>query len=142
MSPVAILRSATRTLAFVVWVAGALAGRAFAVLFSRRARSHAAATRWLQATAEGCRRILHLRVEQHGTFPASGLLVANHLSYLDIVVLAARQPCVFVSKSEVRAWPIFGWCAQLGGTLFVDRGRRGDVSPSRRRNHRPASRAC
>src|SRR6202012_2064216 len=41
---------------------------------------------------------------------------------------AAQRPCVFVSKLEVRDWPIFGACAQLGGTIFIDRTHRGDVS--------------
>jgi 1-acyl-sn-glycerol-3-phosphate acyltransferase len=53
--------------------------------------------------------------------------VCNHLSYLDIVVLAASTPCVFVAKKEVRSWPVFGVCAQLAGSLFVNRERRGEV---------------
>jgi 1-acyl-sn-glycerol-3-phosphate acyltransferase len=55
------------------------------------------------------------------------LLVCNHLSYLDILVLSAITPCTFVSKSEVKRWPVFGWFASLAGTLFVRRDKRSDV---------------
>jgi 1-acyl-sn-glycerol-3-phosphate acyltransferase len=50
--------------------------------------------------------------------------VCNHLSYLDIPVLATLTPSVFVSKREVRSWPVLGWFAQLAGTVFVHRERR------------------
>jgi 1-acyl-sn-glycerol-3-phosphate acyltransferase len=56
--------------------------------------------------------------------PSSGLLVCNHLSYLDIIVLSSIQPCVFVAKCDVAAWPLFGWLARAAGTIFVDRERR------------------
>ena len=50
------------------------------------------------------------------------ILVGNHISYLDIlVVLAAHPQAVFLSKIEVKTWPIIGWGARLAGTLFVDR---------------------
>ncbi|MDF1748030.1 MAG: lysophospholipid acyltransferase family protein [Alphaproteobacteria bacterium] len=52
------------------------------------------------------------------------LFVANHASYLDIVVLGALLPCSFVSKSEVRDWPIFGWLAVQQRTVFIERDPR------------------
>jgi 1-acyl-sn-glycerol-3-phosphate acyltransferase len=60
--------------------------------------------------------------------PKSGLLVANHLSYLDILLLSSLTPCVFVAKSEVRVWPIFGWFARMAGTIFVNRSSRRDAA--------------
>lgn len=78
----------------------------------------------------GARRILCVfvnRVEVAGTRPASGLLVSNHLSYLDILLLGSLAPCVFVSKHEVRNWPVFGAFARWGGTVFVKRESRGHV---------------
>lgn len=128
MQPLAILRSIARSLAFLAFIAFAIAARGLACARGKQCRSRTAGARWLHWTAEGCRRILNLRVTREGIFPAGGLLVANHLSYLDIVVLAAQRPCVFIAKSEVRRWPVFGWCASLGGTLFIDRSRRGDVA--------------
>jgi 1-acyl-sn-glycerol-3-phosphate acyltransferase len=59
-----------------------------------------------------------------GSMPPSGLLVCNHLSYLDIVVLSSVQPCAFVAKRDVATWPLFGWLARAAGTIFVDRNCR------------------
>jgi 1-acyl-sn-glycerol-3-phosphate acyltransferase len=78
-----------------------------------------------------CRRVLRAFGVQStviGTVPTRGLLVANHLSYLDIVFLGALTPCVFVAKSEVKRWPVFGWFARLAGTIFVDRNNRRDAA--------------
>jgi 1-acyl-sn-glycerol-3-phosphate acyltransferase len=52
------------------------------------------------------------------------LILANHSSWLDIVVITALTPAVFVAKKEVAGWPIFGWLARLQRTVFVDRQRR------------------
>jgi 1-acyl-sn-glycerol-3-phosphate acyltransferase len=84
--------------------------------------------RWLH---EICRRVLRVFGVQSvvtGPIPARGLLVANHLSYLDIVLLGALAPCVFVAKTEVKGWPVFGWFARLAGTIFVNRSRRRDAA--------------
>jgi len=64
-----------------------------------------------------------MEVSVSGSIPKGGLVVSNHLSHLDILLYAAVTPCVFVSKSEVLAWPMFGILARCGGTIFVDRGR-------------------
>jgi 1-acyl-sn-glycerol-3-phosphate acyltransferase len=56
-----------------------------------------------------------------GRRPVGGVLVSNHLSYLDILLLAAAAPVVFVSKKEVRAYPLIGRVAALAGTIFIDR---------------------
>jgi 1-acyl-sn-glycerol-3-phosphate acyltransferase len=58
------------------------------------------------------------------------LLVSNHLSYLDILILAALTPARFVAKSEVRNWPVFGWFARLAGTIFVERNKRSQAAQS------------
>jgi 1-acyl-sn-glycerol-3-phosphate acyltransferase len=55
------------------------------------------------------------------------LLVANHVSWLDIFVIHAARRVHFVSKSEVRHWPVAGWLAWKSGTLFVERNRRADT---------------
>jgi len=85
-------------------------------------------THWLQRSAAALLRVFNMRVRSTGALPQTGLLVSNHLTYLDIVAIGSLMPTVFVSKAEVRNWPVFGWCAQRGGTLFVDRTRRADVS--------------
>ena len=60
--------------------------------------------------------------------PAGALLVCNHVSWLDIYLIYAAQRVHFVSKSEVRAWPVAGWLAHKTGTLFLERGRRADTA--------------
>jgi 1-acyl-sn-glycerol-3-phosphate acyltransferase len=53
-----------------------------------------------------------------------GLLVANHISFIDIFVINALLPCAFVAKSEVAKWPLIGWLARHAGTVFIERGSR------------------
>ncbi|HSM88227.1 MAG TPA: lysophospholipid acyltransferase family protein [Candidatus Limnocylindrales bacterium] len=62
-----------------------------------------------------------------GRAPDQGMIVSNHLSYLDILVFSAVSHCVFVAKREVKAWPGVGWIASLGGTIYIDRSRRTDT---------------
>lgn len=78
----------------------------------------------------GCRRVLRVlvdKVQVRGRRPGSGLLVSNHLSYVDILLLGSLTPVVFVSKADVKNWPLFGWFAAVSGTVFVQRERRGHV---------------
>jgi len=58
---------------------------------------------------------------------AATLIAANHLSYLDILVVSALFPSRFVAKSEIGSWPVLGKIVSLSGTLFVKRGDRHDV---------------
>ncbi|MCA3562164.1 MAG: 1-acyl-sn-glycerol-3-phosphate acyltransferase [Aestuariivirga sp.] len=71
-------------------------------------------------------RILGVKVEVVGKAPEQGplLIAANHVSWLDIVVLSAVAPVSFVAKKEVARWPFFGSLARLQRTVFVDRDRR------------------
>jgi 1-acyl-sn-glycerol-3-phosphate acyltransferase len=92
-------------------------------LFARARRLHARAV-WLHRWSRFACRVLGVRVTTRGSMPASGLLVCNHLSYLDVVVLSSIRPCVFVAKRDVAAWPLFGWLARAAGTIFVDREHR------------------
>jgi 1-acyl-sn-glycerol-3-phosphate acyltransferase len=82
---------------------------------------------WLQRTARHVARIFQLEIKSAGTIPTRGLLVCNHVSYVDILVLVSLVPAVFVAKREVKSWPVMGWLAQLGGTVFIDRQRRTHV---------------
>ncbi|MFN7940291.1 MAG: lysophospholipid acyltransferase family protein [Thermoanaerobaculia bacterium] len=54
-------------------------------------------------------------------------LVANHLSYVDIVVLGTQLPCVFVAKAEIDRWPVFGAICRVVNTIFIDRKLKRDV---------------
>lgn len=72
-----------------------------------------------------------LRVDLHvlGEPPAQGplLVVCNHISWLDILVLNAAQPTRFVSKADVRAWPVLGALITGAGTLYIERESRRDA---------------
>jgi len=125
-------RGFLRVLGRVVWLSGELA---FAVArFSLLGVAHggmpdrAVRARWLQHLCRRALRVLGVDWHVRGPIPSSGLLVSNHLSYLDILLLGATAPCVFVSKCEVRRWPVFGWVATLAGTLYVRRDKRSDVA--------------
>jgi 1-acyl-sn-glycerol-3-phosphate acyltransferase len=67
-------------------------------------------------------RALGVRVEVAGTLAERCLLVANHISWLDIPVLGAQAQIGFLSKAEVRGWPLVGWMSEVAGTLFIERG--------------------
>ncbi|MDB5840205.1 MAG: plsC [Herminiimonas sp.] len=58
---------------------------------------------------------------------ARALIVANHISWLDIFVINSLQPCRFVAKSDIRDWPLVGWLCEKSGTIFIARGRQRDV---------------
>ncbi|MBX9930790.1 MAG: 1-acyl-sn-glycerol-3-phosphate acyltransferase [Methylobacterium sp.] len=69
-----------------------------------------------------------VRVSQSGTPPDTGepaLVLANHVSWLDILVLGSLRPLSFVAKSEISGWPVVGLLAKLQRTIFIDRTRRG-----------------
>ena len=55
------------------------------------------------------------------------LFVANHVSWLDILAVDSVQPARFVSKADVRHWPLLGWLVACGGTLFIERERKRDA---------------
>ena len=79
---------------------------------------------WLHGAATRVLRALGIQSTIQGRPPAQGLVVANHLSYLDIVIISAAMPCFFVSKAEVDRWPYFGKAARTGGTIFINRKSR------------------
>jgi 1-acyl-sn-glycerol-3-phosphate acyltransferase len=92
-------------------------------LLPRAKRLHARAA-WLHRWSRLACRGVGIRIRTRGSMPQSGLLVCNHLTYLDVIVLSSIGPCVFVAKSDIAAWPLFGWLARAAGTIFVDRERR------------------
>ena len=67
-------------------------------------------------------RALGLRLRIEGCVEPDCLLVGNHISWLDIPIVGAQHEVAFLSKSEVRGWPLIGWMAEIAGTLFIERG--------------------
>lgn len=73
-------------------------------------------------------RVLGIHVRVEGEPPAAPfLLVSNHLSYIDVVVFMSQLDARLLSKAEVKSWPLLGWLARFGGTLFIDRTNRRDI---------------
>ncbi len=124
------LRATSRVAALVAasLVAGAACALALglervAPTTGSRAR-RAAARGWARSLA----RILGMRVRVEGAAPAAPcLLVANHLSYVDVVALWCATEGSFVAKSEVASWPLVGALGRIAQTLFIDRSSRRDV---------------
>ena len=74
-------------------------------------------------------RLAGIQLEVHGASrPGAALLVANHVSWLDIAVIHAASGHVrFVSKADVQRWPLLGWLISSVGTLFIERERKRDA---------------
>lgn len=71
-------------------------------------------------------KVLNIRLETDlAALPPASLVVANHISWLDIFVINAAFPAAFVAKAEVRQWPLIGWLAAVNDTVFLRRGSRG-----------------
>lgn len=106
---------------------GLLTVAALFPLFSSPRRSNA-----VKHWSRGLLRILAVRLHVHGRLlrehARPAMLVANHVSWLDIFVINAVLPVRFVAKSEVRLWPAIGWLSAKTGTLFIERGRRRDTA--------------
>ena len=88
------------------------------------AQQHRAVQQW----AQGVLRIMGIGLQVHGrAHDGPVLLVANHISWLDIVVMLAAQYCRFVAKSELKAWPLIGPLATAAGTLYIERASSRDA---------------
>ena len=107
-----------RALAFLVVTLTLLPLFAAAGLFGRSARQLIR-----KLWAQFCLRLLGLEVRYRGLpmQACATLLVSNHVSYLDIVLLAARTDATFIAKAEVARWPLFGTIGRAAGTLFIRR---------------------
>ena len=75
--------------------------------------------------------IFKANISVHGDMNKQATLyVMNHISWFDIPVLAAQQPLHFLSKAEVKGWPLIGWFTERAGTLFIQRGVAGAAENS------------
>jgi lyso-ornithine lipid O-acyltransferase len=70
--------------------------------------------------------LIGVRIREIGrrSTASPALILSNHVSWLDICVITALVPVVFVAKSEVARWPVFGWLAKLQRTIFINRQAR------------------
>ncbi|MEO6725939.1 MAG: 1-acyl-sn-glycerol-3-phosphate acyltransferase [Blastocatellia bacterium] len=94
---------------------------------------HNKARRWLRkfimtTWGRSLALILGMRIRIEGVPPRPPFfLVANHLSYVDIITIAAHLECTFVAKNDIAGWPIMGWLATGADTIFIDRKNFQDI---------------
>ena len=89
-------------------------------------------SRWLRPFTWSMRAILNIKVKVVGNLGrlerGGEVIISNHFGYLDGIVIGSLLPVIFVSKREVKSWPIVGWWTTLCGTVFIDRQRKGLIS--------------
>ncbi|MCZ6597526.1 MAG: lysophospholipid acyltransferase family protein [Planctomycetota bacterium] len=126
-SLVALARLSALVLTVIVLFPAALTSRLVVVAGARAAgmRGAVAVQRlWARVTLA----LMGVRLELDGAPPRGCfVVVANHLSYLDILVLATLFPGRFVALAEMADWPLLGWLSRSVGTIFIDRTRARDV---------------
>src|SRR5262249_36629060 len=122
------LRRVARLIGFLAvclfFLVSVAAARPYLLCVSRPARMRLVAE-FVRLWARAYLRILGLKINvdkpSADLHSNRRLLVSNHQSYLDVVIIASVFPTLFVAKSEVGRWPLFGWLSRLGGTIFVNR---------------------
>lgn len=120
-----------RVLLFMPWtfVTGGMAGVARNLIFWDRRLGTKAAAWWTSLWGRGGIAILGCKLTIVGPRPPRGSFVAsNHTTWADILVLGGSSPALFIAKAEIATWPIFGFLARNGSTLFVDRNRMRDTA--------------
>ena len=123
MGPLALLRALLRLPLLLLCTVIIVLGWGLLAMWPRDHTGRAALRRGVSRRwARTMCRILGARIEVLGELPAGpGFLITNHVSYLDIPVLLSLTGCRFVSKHEISDWPLIGFLARIGGTLFVRR---------------------
>lgn len=123
------IRKLYRSILLILWL---IIGVILTVIFLRNTRPpHGFTTtivsRWLGVLA----RVFGVKIKTFGTaLPEKTLFVANHISWLDILILGDLLPIHFLSKHEVKTMPVIGWLATRAGTLYIKRGNKESASES------------
>lgn len=124
-NPIGLARSATRAAVMGAWTL-ALMPIAVPHLRTRPPSTHERwRRRWVRTWAAGLLRVfgveLHATGEQPSVSTRGRLIVANHRSPIDIIIMLERFGGTVLSRSDLRGWPVLGAAAYHGGTIFVDR---------------------
>ncbi len=99
----------------------------FTIKWAGRAGSYPARAAWLHRACRHMLAVLNVKATYEGVPPTRGVMVSNHITYLDILVHSANTPLIFISKAEVDNWPIFGALTRWAGSIFIRRELRKDV---------------
>lgn len=116
-----------KTILLIIHVVSAVLQLMFFIFLDQQQRMYL-----VQCWARRLLAILKIQVIVHGDLQmlhsqTGYLMVANHISWLDIHVINSLKPMIFVAKSDVAQWPIFGWIAQKIGTIFIRRDKLSDL---------------
>jgi lyso-ornithine lipid O-acyltransferase len=86
-------------------------------------------SRWMRGFTRSMRAIINIKVTVEGDAGQLGgggyVIISNHFCYLDGIILGSLFPVIFVSKSEVKSWPLVGQWTTLCGTVFINRQKKG-----------------
>ena len=121
------LRKLYRSVLFGLWL---IIGVILTILFLRNTIPSAGITsniirKWLTITT----RIFGVKIKCYGIASTQKtLFISNHISWLDVIILASLVPIHILSKLEVKTMPVFGWLATRGGTLYIKRGGKNSAS--------------
>lgn len=118
---------AFRLLRVGVLLFGGLAISALVFPFIQKTRRDIFIQRWSVQLVRICGIEVDIQYAAGAQHVARSLIVANHVSWLDIFVINSLQPCCFVAKSDIRDWPVLGWLCARAGTIFIARGKARDV---------------
>ena len=103
----------------LIWI-----GLGAAIVYPRVGAGHR--SRLKQRWSHQILKILAVRLDATpAEAPPGSLIVANHISWLDIFAIHALRPAAFIAKAEIRQWPFVGWLAERNDTVFLRRGSRG-----------------
>lgn len=121
------LHAATRLLRVALHVCRGALTVALVYPLSDETRRLVLKQRWSARLLE----LLDISLAWSGDIPRVGLLVANHISFVDVLAINAIVPVSFVAKNEVRSWPLIGWISKHTDTLFLERGSRSAAQRAR-----------
>jgi 1-acyl-sn-glycerol-3-phosphate acyltransferase len=124
-----MLRSTMRLTALVFWLLVCIAH-----LFLTRPRTTLERATWMCSWSRFFVRWMRITVDTP-TPPLGRAFVSNHLSYLDVIVLGAQQPSVFLCKADVKSWPLVSTIVGGAGTIFVERERRSSAAKAAEQLH-------
>ena len=97
-------------------------------LLVTRPKTRRAGAEWLHRFCAAMLRGFDVTVHVEGAMPERGVLISDHLTYLDIIVYASIKPVVYCSKAEVERMPVLGFMAMSAGTVMVERGAGGSAA--------------
>ncbi len=129
-SPLTARRAGVEALPWLAWArVGALAAwLVFCLLTHLPLRTLKLRSAWPQRFLAGVARIAGARVEMRGEHVQSDVLyISNHVSWLDVAIIAGATGSAFVAKAEMAPWPLIGWLATLNNSIYVERNARLDV---------------